>query len=393
MLTLETTRASGNEKLAAPGPAQARRLGLSNRITVEGVMFICFALLIGMAAINTGTNLLYLVLGVMLAMLLTSGLVSRNNMRKLAIARHYPLTLHAGEPAQAMIETLNRKRSARSYSLGIMDELVGPIDSWIPAERRVVTGFAGQIGKGDRAWCPVTLELAERGLYKLDRARVVSRYPFGFLEHTVTFEQPGTVLVYPRLFPASVFMDLSPRVLGEIENNRRGSGVGIFGVRDYEAGDPVRIIHWKQSAKGQGIKIKEFEEEISQSFMLMLDLRCPLDPPQALCLEFEKAVSLAASLARQLIRNGAAVGLWTSAGNIGINNGPYHLNRILRTLACVQPQPPDAVPVAPQHGLGRLMHLWIQFQPAASLPGYGGRGGPDFHVIDVRRLKIPGKAQ
>lgn len=395
--TLETTVAVGNRKLAVErlgenggAAVQARRLRLSNRITVEGAMFISLALLIGIAAINTGTNLLYLVLGVMLAMLLTSGLLSRNNMRKLGLARHYPLTLHAGEPAAGMIEVTNGKRTARVYSLGVMDEVVGPADSWIPAEKHIVRGFASQIGKHERAWCPVMIELAERGIYKVNRARVVSRYPFGFLEHTVLFEQAGTLLVYPRLYPASVFLQFSPRVLGEIENNKKGTGVGIFGVRNYEAGDPVRFIHWKLSAKGQGLKTKEFEEEISQSFLLMLDLRCPADPPKEMLQEFEKAVSLTASLARHLILGGSAVGLWTSAGNIAVNTGQHHLNRILRTLACVQPQKPDSASVAPPRAIGRTMHLWIQFQPAASLPGFAGGGGTDFHVIDVRKLKSKG---
>ncbi|MCE5231529.1 DUF58 domain-containing protein [bacterium] len=383
---LETSGSVGNQKLAGEngGFAPARRLRLTNRVTVEGAMFISLALLIGVAAINTGTNLLYLVLGVMLAMLLTSGLLSRNNMRKLGMARHYPLTVHAGEPSQGMIEVMNNKRTARAYSLGAMDELVGPVDSWMPAERHGARGFAGQIGKRERAWCPVTIELAERGIYKFDRARLVSRYPFGFLEHTVYFEQKGSVLAYPRLFPASVFMQLSPRVLGEIDNNRKGVGIGIFGVRNYEAGDPVRFIHWKQSAKGQGLKTKEFEEEVAQSFLLMLDLRCPANPPRETLEQFENAVSLAASLARHLIRDNAAVGLWTSAGNIGIGSGTHHLNRIMRTLACVQPQPPDAVAATPPRGLGRMTHLGFQFQSAAPFPGLGGA---DFHVIDVRKLK------
>ncbi len=183
-------------------------------------------------------------------------------------------------------------------------------------------------------------------------------------------------------------MQLSPLVLGEIENNTKGGGIGIFGVRNYEAGDPVRFIHWKQSAKGQGLKTKEFEDEISRSFLIMIDLRCPAEPPAEMLGEFEKTVSLAASLARHLLRGGGAVGLWTSAGNISVGTGPRHLNRILRTLACVQPQKPDSVPVVPLRAMGRMTHLWLQFQPAATLPGFAGSGGTDFHVIDVRKLKI-----
>ena len=46
------------------------------RMTLEGVMFVALTLIIGLAALNTGANLMYLVLSVMLCLLFLSGIIS-----------------------------------------------------------------------------------------------------------------------------------------------------------------------------------------------------------------------------------------------------------------------------------------------------------------------------
>ena len=44
-------------------------------------------LLVGFGAINTGNNLLYLLLGMMLALILLSGVLSETTLRKLRVRR------------------------------------------------------------------------------------------------------------------------------------------------------------------------------------------------------------------------------------------------------------------------------------------------------------------
>lgn len=43
------------------------------------------------------------------------------------------------------------------------------------------------------------------------------------------------------------------------------------GVRDYVPGDPTAAIHWKASAKGVGLKVKEPDREAEESVLLLLD--------------------------------------------------------------------------------------------------------------------------
>ena len=56
------------------------------RITKVGLWYVLITLVVAIAATNTGNNALYLVWSVMLAVLVVSGVVSRQNVRGLAVA-------------------------------------------------------------------------------------------------------------------------------------------------------------------------------------------------------------------------------------------------------------------------------------------------------------------
>src|SRR5258705_12520069 len=60
------------------------------RITKVGLWYILLTVLVAVAATNTGNNALYLVLAAMLGLLIVSGVVSRTNLRALAIGLEAP---------------------------------------------------------------------------------------------------------------------------------------------------------------------------------------------------------------------------------------------------------------------------------------------------------------
>ena len=62
----------------------------SLRLTSEGTKFLFFTLAIGVAAINTGNNLFYLILALMLSLIVISGLLSEQCLRRLEFQRYVP---------------------------------------------------------------------------------------------------------------------------------------------------------------------------------------------------------------------------------------------------------------------------------------------------------------
>ncbi|HWV45375.1 MAG TPA: hypothetical protein VN039_04980, partial [Nitrospira sp.] len=104
-------------------PSFIRRLfrHRSTSVTSEGVQFLFFTLAIGIAAVNTGNNLFYLLLAMMLSLILTSGIVAEYCLRRLEFHRHLPDHLIVNEPTVAMLVVANRKSRLPSFSLKLFD--------------------------------------------------------------------------------------------------------------------------------------------------------------------------------------------------------------------------------------------------------------------------------
>ena len=245
---------------------------------------------------------------------------------------------------------------------------------------------------GEPVHAPIRIVVPRRGLYYIHHMRFSSRFPFGFFERLLRMEHDGKILAYPHLLPMRNMLPILPRMVGQRETNQRGHAGGFYGVRAYQAGDPARNVHWKQSAKGQGLKVKEFEAENTDRYRLMLDLRCPVKLSPAMAREFEKAISLTATLARMLLNQGAMVGLWTTIGNVPISIGPNQTQRIMRALAQVVPQSPSLRPILPERDPG-VVELWIEYMQVGSLgsrPELVVRRSQGYLTIDATKIKDDG---
>jgi len=82
---------------AAAVPAWRRRLSF----TPLGRWYVALTIAIGLAAINTGNNLLFLVLGLLLSSIVVSGLLSETSLRAVRVERRLPASASVGAPALA----------------------------------------------------------------------------------------------------------------------------------------------------------------------------------------------------------------------------------------------------------------------------------------------------
>jgi len=93
------------------------RFAIRTSVTIEGLLFIVFLMIIGFAAWNNGNNLLYLVLSAMLAFLIAANLISRISLADVSIQLRFPDHIFTGEPANISVTLQNHKRFMPSYSL------------------------------------------------------------------------------------------------------------------------------------------------------------------------------------------------------------------------------------------------------------------------------------
>ena len=356
------------------------KLRHEHKITLEGIIFILITFFIGFAAINTSTNLLYLIMSMMLSFFIVSGFLSTSTLRKIRLKRLVARHISAQEDTSVQIEVKNDKKRMASYSLRIIDYLE------MDKPQALGVSYLFHISAQSSQIASYRVRFPRRGLYKLSRIKAVTRFPFGFFERSVSIRQPQEILVYPRIIDVKPVLEGAHMDLGEYETGRKGHGHSLYGLRDYTPTDSARYIHWKVSARTSKIMLREFEKEEKKKITLFLDNEVGESIPSEFHEEFEKAVIYTASLAKYLIDLEFQVQLVTGSGRVPFGLGLAHLYRILRALAIIQLQEKtrEQKPALPTIDAGST-NVVIEYNkgaPSRRQPSYA-------QVIDVSKLKIP----
>ncbi len=179
-----------------------------------------------------------------------------------------------------------------------------------------------------------------RGFYHFSAVQATVSDRLGLSRCTVAIAAPGNILIMPEVARLSR-LGIRPRrtriFSGTIPARQGGAGVEFFGVREYQAGDPVRWINNRATARFPGaLYVNEFEQERVADIGIILDARRGSDVQGRDHTLFEYGVQAAAALADALISQGNRVGLliyghaieWTFPGY-----GKIQREKVLRALA------------------------------------------------------------
>ncbi len=294
------------------------------RFTREGRYFVVITVGIGLAAINTGNNLLYLLLGWLLSLIVASGAMSDVTMRGLSVRRRWPGHIFAGQPFLMEISVENEKAGLASYSIEIEDLVDGtPLDKKcyflkIPPTKTQRTSYRHTFSR--------------RGMYRFDGFRIGTKFPFALFRKSRDVKSAGELIAFPAVFP---IVPPPPRArhVGETQVARIGRRGEFFGLREYRVGDDRRSIHWRSSARTGRLMVREFEEESQRRATILVDNALPTDASRQLRDALEDAISLAASLAKAYLQRGFAVRLIARGAQVPFSAGTPQLTRILQTLA------------------------------------------------------------
>ncbi|MCG8423208.1 MAG: DUF58 domain-containing protein [Proteobacteria bacterium] len=299
------------------------------KFTREGRYFVAITVGIGLAAINTGNNLLYLLLGWLLSVIIASGALSDVSMRGLRVRRRPPPRIFADRPFLMEISVENCKDSLSSYSIEIED-LVDrkPLDKKcyflkVPPGRTQRTSYRHTFPR--------------RGIYEFTGFRIGTKFPFALFHKSRDVGESEEVLAYPAVYPVPppAPRAQNPGGTTATQIGRRGE---FFGLREYRDGDDRRDIHWRSSARTGRLLVREYEEESQKQVAILIDnalsLASDSDQPDDRDVEaLERAISLAASLASTYIGMDYVVKLMARGAHLPFSAGQAQLTRILRTLA------------------------------------------------------------
>ena len=301
------------------------------RFARSGAMLTGGALVLGLAAVGTGNNLLFLVLGGVLGFIALSGWMSEQMIRGLEIGRRVPRAVTAGEPARIGYEVRNGKRRMPSFAIEIGEGGWKP-PAWIPV-----------VAPGETAMTRAEMAWARRGVHPLETVTVATSFPFGLFRKERDLEIPGEVVVWPRHDrPVREPRPAGERVrrMGETAAGAAGARGEYRSLRPYRPGDDPRDVHWRTTARMGTPVVREYERDRAQALWLCLDLRSAEGDAA------EAAAEAAASLAAQAVRRGDAFALATPDLRVTPGTGAAQLERVLDALARARFRP-DAPAIDP----------------------------------------------
>ncbi len=309
-----------------PGDAHlhTRRL----RFTREGRYFVGLTLGVGFAAINTGNNLLYLVLGMMLSLIVVSGILSELALEGLSVERSLPREVHVRSPYLTSISVTNQKRRLSSFSVQVEDLIEGH-----PLAKKC---YFLKLPPGARQNTSYRSEFTHRGLYRYRGFHVATRFPFAFFVKTYAFPAPDELIVLPAIHPVEVTEDAPVPRAGPRDRPRRGHGRDFHGLRPHREGDDARDIHWKRTAREGRLVTREYETEAARRVGVRLETRLEAPPTPAVAEALERAVDLAASLVVHHHRRGYDVVLELGGRRYPVGADAHGLLAALRALALVE---------------------------------------------------------
>jgi len=301
---------------------------LDFEVTRAGIVYVLATLLIGVAALNTGNNLLYLIVSTMLGAVLVSGVCSSLVLRGLALHVDLPRHVFAKEYALGSLDVRNTRRWLPSLSVSLVPpkerKAKGrwrtergtfgfpprrpPERQWLHVRdlkiRRVPDApLAPSVFRGtvhfalipprSSAKSEIELCFQRRGVYRQDAFALVTVFPFGLLVKRRSVDVAHELIVYPAVDATAELAQFLPAIASDLSSLHAGQGQDLLRIRPYETGDSARYVDWKATAKSGELKVREFARDEQVRLRIVFDNPSPGDVSTE---SYERGIRLAASL-------------------------------------------------------------------------------------------------
>lgn len=269
-----------------------------------GWVLLGLALFFFAAATNTLAGWLYVMSGVMLALLLVAAVLPPRNLQGLVVTRSPIQPVTAGVPLEVELRVQNPQRQTKSL-FQIIDLL--------PADLGAVQTTAVDIlTPGQTHRWRYQVPTPRRGIYRWQTADLRTAAPLGLFWCRRSTEVPATAVVYPPVLPlrrcpildtvgpqGGQHWRYSPQAQADTQGVTRS-------LRPYRWGDPTRLIHWRTSARYGELRVRELETMTASRDIIIALNTAARWPGES----FEQAVIGAASLYSYALKQGFSAALW-----------------------------------------------------------------------------------
>ncbi len=344
------------------------------RITLEGWIYFGGLILVALAALNTGNNLLFLILASLIALLLMSGILSSITLSGIGLRLVLPEHIFAGQPVRAMVELENEKLTLPSFSLRVEAAKKNQDQAAVLLDTPVYFPY---LPKQDRVQQTIPVTFPRRGVYRQEAFRIATRFPFGFLRKARQLNLKTEALVYPSVEPSAEYMEILTGVQGALESLTKGRGQDLYALRGYVPTDSARHVHWKASARSGSLMVREFTRENDCRILLVLDPHLSekefsqlKQRVSATSEHFERTITICASLAWHFYENNSLLEYRSAGVETPLAPADELIFTILEHLAIAQPLPPDPDQklMADLAASPDLFKIIVTSQPHGSVP-------------------------
>jgi uncharacterized repeat protein (TIGR01451 family) len=281
------------------------------------------------AATNTMAGWLYVISGVMLALLAIAAVLPIRSLKHIQVRRSPISPVSVGD--RLTLDVLLENRSSRSKTLILVQDML-PRGLSQPAKTAIELIAAGETYR----WAYEILT-EQRGIYRWQSVQLRTATPLGLFWCRRDHGVKATAVVYPTVLPLSQCplldaMGLDPNTQRLSDRQTHAATEGLTRtLRPYRWGDSIRMVHWRTSARYGELRVRELETYTGgEAIVIALDSGAAWEPE-----DFEQAVIAAASLYFYALQHQVQVSLWTSATG-QIQGGTI----VLEALAATQPREP-----------------------------------------------------
>ncbi|WP_235433681.1 DUF58 domain-containing protein [Protofrankia coriariae] len=241
--------------------------------------------------------------------------VCRTRYRLACHRRLVPARATVGAVVSVSIRIDNMSRRSSSVLL---------VDDDVPAHLGFRARFMlDRVEPGGARYFTYQLRPQLRGRYLIGPMAIRITDPFGLCELTRTFRSRGELVVTPPVETLPAARPGRQTMIGDLrQRDRPTMGTDDFVTRPYQAGDDLRRIHWRTSARAGELMVRREESSRPASATVLLDTRSAAWTGQGPASSFEWAVSAAGSVAVHLAESGHLVDLICDGGVSGVTTTP-----------------------------------------------------------------------
>jgi uncharacterized protein (DUF58 family) len=274
-----------------------------------------------------------LLLGMMLSLIIVSGVMSELSLRTLTVKRRLPTRAQVGRSHLVEIEVYNNKKRVPSYAIEVEDLRAGQ-----PADKRC---FFLKISPRSTQIAAYRRTPLRRGLERHTGFRIATRFPFGLFEKSREVHSPDELIIYPAVDPVRVPQRGHGDKSGDAGPLGRGSGEEIFALRQMREGDDPRDIYWRKSTvPGQRV-LRERAREMRHEVEFVIDVHRGVrsdddDARSQLSDHFERRIREVASNAVAHIKRGDRVTVTATSGERVVSDKTRGIDPVLRFLALLE---------------------------------------------------------